>query len=225
MASAFMLLFDSVGHQGGDAMNRERLSAWVKDLYASGLKWSEIGSQLGVSGSAVTQWRDKDTKRLSPKNIAAIAAFKNEGVEVVCEWLEIPMPKGADLSSRVDRLQGQVDELTTAFNSLAENFSRGFLHATPFAVALQDELIAGHVDLRTIQGQQMFMELATKSLNSEFNARQAMLKIQGYSLINSFDYPLLSNALRSVLGPKWTTNYLGSLAATMPTHTPDPSHK
>ena len=197
-------------------MNQDKLSEWVKNEHAKGSSYAAIGRRLGVTGAAVIWWRDKKTKRLDSRQLNAISAYRDEAITETCEWLEMDVPEDADMGTRVEALQSAVAELQRAVSDIQDVLASGGLAPSSLAIALQDALMESGIDIRTNSGRDDFMEAATKGLEDEVEARQALLKIIGGSQITSRDYPVLAEAMRSVLGASWNAVRLMKLADRKP---------
>lgn len=93
-------------------MKKELLSHWINDQ----LKLHTgvcLAKALGVSSQTVFKWRDQEVKGLSQQSLAAIADYKKQSVEDVCQWLDIPTPVKGLLVLRIERLEAEVKALKT----------------------------------------------------------------------------------------------------------------
>ena len=213
-------------------MNRQRLADWVKREVETGLSLSELGRRIGITSQSLSDWRDQKVASLRPDKLQALATYRDQTVEQVCYWLDVPPPADAGLLGDVDQLAAKMksmearlevveQDLKVALEMLdgvAERTSAYALRPSALSIALQDELFEKYYDLREKEGQRKFLEAATQALeNNRIQAQKAMLQIIGVSPIKDTDYPVLAQIMRAILGPKWTMLHLVQLADKMPT--------
>ena len=214
-----------------NAMNRQRLSDWVKREVESGLSLSELGRRVGITSQSLSDWREQKVGSLRPDKLQALAAYKDQTVEQVCYWLDVPPPADTGLIGDVDQLttkiramEGRLDvverDLKAALkilDSITEQASGLVLRPSALSITLQDELFEKYYDLREKKGQQKFLEAASQALeNNRIQAQRVMLQIIGVSSVEDTDYPVIAQVMRAILGPKWTMLHLVQLADKMP---------
>ena len=215
-----------------NVMNRQRLSDWVKREVEAGLSLSELGRRVGITSQSLSDWRDQKVGSLRPDKLQALASYKNQTVEQVCYWLDVPPPADAGLVGDVARLTAKLKSMEVRLGSVeqdlkvalkilddvTERSSAYALRPSALSIALQDELFEKYYDLREKKGQEKFLEAASKALeNNRIQAQKVMLQIIGVSPIEDTDYPVIAQIMRSILGPKWTMLHLVQLADKMPT--------
>ncbi|MEM1279467.1 MAG: helix-turn-helix domain-containing protein [Cyanobacteria bacterium P01_H01_bin.152] len=215
-----------------NVMNRQRLSDWVKREVEAGLSLSELGRRVGITSQSLSDWRDQKVGSLRPDKLQALATYRNQTVEQVCYWLDVPPPADAGLVGDVDQLTDKLKSMEARLSlverdlkvalkildSVTDKVSSYSLRPSALAIALQDELFEKYYDLRERKGQQKFLEAASQALeNDKIQAQKVMLQIIGVSPIEDTDYPVIAQIMRAILGPKWTMLHLVQLADKMPT--------
>ena len=209
-------------------MNRKHLSDWVKSEYSKNLTYKEIGERLGgLSPQAILSWRDEKVSKIKPQQISALAVYRGESIEETCLWLEVEPPLDAGLAGRVTELESIVIELRDTVEALQKKIADGALNPSPLAIALQDELIGRFIDLRTTEGQQGFIEVATKALGGDkIGAQKVMLQVLGFATISpDTDYPDIAEVMAALLGSSWNVIRVMRLADRQPRGVSDPQSK
>ena len=214
-----------------NVMNRQRLSDWVKREVESGLSLSELGRRVGITSQSLSDWRDQKVASLRSDKLQALATYRNQTIEQVCYWLDVPPPADAGDAGDVEQLAATLKSMEARIavvekdlrvamkmlNDVTEQISAQILRPSALSIVLQDELFEKYYDLRDKEGQQKFLKAANDALGgNQIQSYRVMLQLIGAASIEDTDYPIIAQIMRAILGPKWTMLHLVQLADKTP---------
>ncbi|PZO13144.1 MAG: hypothetical protein DCF25_16475 [Leptolyngbya foveolarum] len=184
-------------------MDKAALSKWVEEEHAKGTSYRQLALSLGVSPTAVTDWRDRKFNSISEESLQAIALRRRESLTTTAEWLRVEAPVGFDLPQKFNEIEQRLLEMERkveySYQRLVEQ------DAVSTSTVLEKALLANGVNVRD-RPTQVKLRTQVEKIAGDSPAlfERLLLAICGITPMETADLPAAADLLKVLTDQPWT---------------------
>lgn len=184
-------------------MDKDALSRWIAEEHAKGISYRQLGAALGVSPTAVTDWRDRKFNSISEDSLRAIALRRKESIAQTADWLGIEAPASFDLPKKFSEIERRIVAME---QKVEYAYQRAVQQDDVSNSAVLDTYLLEHgINVRARRAQdQMRAHVAAIAGDSPGLFERLLLAIVGILPVEPADLPAMADLLKVWANQPWT---------------------